>query len=130
METNISKLLVNGFIINRESTKHQKTFKYNTFIKPLTPTTFFGLLNTSGINLSSYELLIIFTFKFATDYHTNFKSDIYLHVTETSCYILIDNNKRIMLDYDKTMKKICYLTDDMFKTDFGELKKYTHYYNN
>lgn len=61
MTNSLEKVLENGFIIKRISTKHAKSFYYNKIERPVTPAELFRFLDFSNKKLSYYDLSSLFT---------------------------------------------------------------------
>ena len=134
METTVSTIetvLNNAFVIKRRGTKHCKTFIHNTFERPITHLDFFQLLHNSGINLSSFELTKYMCHIKATDYVTNWGSDIKLVVSSSSAQIVVKNAEwlNIYLDRSKLVDMFNWFQDQsLFNTDFGALAHSDNYY--
>ena len=134
METTVSTIktvLNNAFVIKRKGTKHRKTFIHNTFERPITHLDFFQLLANSDINLSSFELTEYMCHIKATDYVTNWRSDIKLVVSSSSAQIVVKNAEwlNIYLDRSKLVDMFNWFQDQsLFYTDFGALAHSDNYY--
>ena len=134
METTVSTIetvLNNAFVIRRKGTKHCKTFIHNTFERPITHLDFFQLLANSDINISSFELTKYMCHIKATDYVTNWRSDIKLVVSSSSACIVVKGaeHHNIALDYNKFVNMFNWFQDQsLFYTDFGPLKHSDNYY--
>ena len=129
--TTIEKVLDNAFKINRKGTKHRNEFSYNTFERPINHLDFFQFLHNSGINLSSFELTKYMCHIKATDYLTNWKSDVKLVVSSSSVQIVIKNAEwlNIYLDRSKFIQMLTWFQDQsLFHTDFGSLTHNEQYY--
>ena len=134
METTVSTIetvLNNAFVIRRKGTKHCKTFIHNTFERPITHLDFFQLLANSDINLSSFELTKYMCHIKATDYVTNWRSDIKLVVSSSSAQIVVKNAEwlNVYLDRSKLVDMFNWFQDQsLFYTDFGALAHSDNYY--
>ena len=129
--SNLTTILNNAFIVKRQGTKHKKEFTGNIFTRPVTMLSFFQLLANSKINLSSYTLTKYACHIKATDYHTNFNSDMFLIVKNGYAKIEIKNfdHLNIILNYESFLEICQYFKDEsVFTTDFGEVKSLDMYY--
>lgn len=128
---NIAKVLDNAFQIVRKGTKHSNEFVINQFERPITHLDFFQLLNNSGINLNSFELTNYMCHIKATDYVTNWKSEVKLIVRKGMVEIEIRHAEHlnITLDFSKFVTMLTWFADEtLFTTDFGTTYKSEQYY--
>jgi hypothetical protein len=131
-KNNLSKILENAFIINRESTKHRKQFKNNTFERPISFSDFFHLLSKcSNIQLDMYECYRWSHNVFITNYVFKQKSTIKLKIYSSKMVMIESTNgypDSIYLDNDKFFKMYPWFTDEMFSSDFGSRTHDDKYY--
>ena len=131
---NLGEILKNGFIVNRESTKHKKKFKFNIFQRPVTHTDFFQLLaKCSDIQLNMYECYRWSHNSFVSNYTQKQMSSIKLIVRSRSQVAIESNNgwlTSLNLDPVKFFEMYDWFTPELFSTDFGELRHDSKYYQN
>lgn len=130
--TSIEIVLDNAFIIERKGTKHRGEFQYNVFRRPVTTFDFFRLLSFSGINLTSFELMDYMCKTMAADYHTNWRSEVYLEITSAGACIVVKKSEHmnIILERSAILEKLPYFNDQsLFHTDYGQLMHSEKYYN-
>jgi len=130
---NLNKALNNAFIIERISTKHVKSFKFNRLVRPMTISTLFQILAHQKIEKSMNDCHIMMcSGNFAEDYHTNYKSSVRLSVSLNYATIEFKNSEHlnINLSFEKLCKMFNWLKDEsIYTTDFNGLTKDEKYYN-
>ena len=121
IKSNIIKVLDNCFTVKRMATKRANEFIGNRFERPVTPLDFFQLLDNSGINLTSGELILYMCNINADNYKVNY-SKAKLVINKNSAIIVFKDSEHlnIRLDFDKLTNMLEWFKDpSLFNTDYS-----------
>ena len=121
IKSNITKVIDNCFTVKRMATKRANEFIGNQFERSVTPLDFFQLLNNSGINLTSRELILYMCNINADNYKVNY-SRAKLIINRRSAIIVFKDSEHlnITLDFDKLTDMFERFKDpSLFNTDYS-----------
>ena len=94
IKSNITKVLDNCFTVKRMATKRANEFIGNQFERSVTPLDFFQLLDNSGINLTSRELILYMCNINADNYKVNY-SRAKLIINRRSAIIVFKDSEHL-----------------------------------
>ena len=121
IKSNINKVLDNCFTVKRMATKRANEFIGNQFERSVTPLDFFQLLDNSGINLTSRELILYMCNINAENYQVKY-SRAKLVINRRSAIIVFKDSEHlnITLDFDKLTDMFEWFKDrTLFSTDYS-----------
>jgi hypothetical protein len=120
-KSNINKVIDNCFTVKRMATKRGNEFIGNRFERPVTPLDFFQLLDNSGINLTSGELILYICNINCDNYHVKYNR-AKLVINRRSAIIVFKDSEylNITLDFDKLTDMFEWFKDrSLFSTDYS-----------
>lgn len=121
IKSNINKVIDNCFTVKRMATNRGNEFIGNRFERPVTLLDFFQLLDNSGINLTSGELILYICNINCDNYYVKY-SRAKLVINRRSAIIVFKDSEylNITLDFDKLTDMFEWFKDrSLFCTDYS-----------